>query len=184
MIKIKLTHNNTSEYINIKIGTRIIDLLNDDEKTSYCVCKIGNSIKELRYQLSEKDNNKEISFLGLENIQGGKTYESTLRYVIAMAFFNLYPHVNIQFSYNVSRSIFCKILNKDLKMSDFTESILKEVNRIINEDYPIERVTVTKEEAVDKDNDNLKKIINFLKANPNLEYTYSCDGSSVEYMAK
>lgn len=177
MIKIKLLHNNTETSINVKIGSRVIDLLNKEEKTSYCVCKIGNTIKELRYQFSQKDEGKEISFLGLENIQGGKAYESTLRYVIAMAFFNLYPDVNIQFSYNVSRSIFCKILNHDLKMSDFTVNILKEVKRIIDEDYPIERVTVSIEEATDLYNkyNHLDKLA-MLKYRPDSTvHLYKCD---------
>ena len=177
MIKIKLLHNNAKASINVKIGSRVIDLLNNDEKNSYCVCKIGNAIKELRYQFSQKDEGKEVSFLGLENIQGGKAYESTLRYVIAMAFFNLYPHVNIQFSYNVSRSIFCKILNHDLKMSDFTENILKEVKRIIDEDYPIERVTVSIEEATNIYNqyNHLDKLA-MLKYRPdNTVHLYKCD---------
>lgn len=147
MIQINLLSNDQITPVNIKTGTRVIDLLPEENKTKYCVCKIGHSIKELRYQFSSKDAGKTVSFLGLENIQGGKAYESTLRYVIAMAFFNLYPDVNIQFSYNISRSIFCKLLDSNLPMSSFINNIMEEVQRIINNNYPIERVTVTIEEA-------------------------------------
>jgi sulfur carrier protein ThiS len=51
---IKVNFNNQS--VEIPIGTKVIDLLNESEKTNYVVCQIGSLIKELNFELTEKNN--------------------------------------------------------------------------------------------------------------------------------
>ena len=70
-----------------------------------------------------------------------------MRYVVAMAFYNLYPNVRIRFSYNASRSIFCQAITPGFNMFRASESIRQEVDRIIAADLPIERITCPVEEA-------------------------------------
>ena len=128
MINININNQN----VEVQEGTRVLDLLPENEKTNYCVCKINRQIKELRFALTEKQNNATIQFIGLDNIEGGKAYEASLRLVIAMACHNLYPSLKIRFSYNVSRSIFCQILDKTIHLTKFCEDIKREVNRIVS----------------------------------------------------
>lgn len=149
MIKINLN----GKPLEVKEGTKVIDLVSDNEKINYCVCQINNQIKELRFVLTEKQNNAIIKYVGLDNIEGGKAYEATLRLVIAMACHILYPNIKIRFSYNVSRSIFCQILDEKIHLTKFCESIQKEVQRIIDLNLPIERVTTTVAEALNIYND-------------------------------
>ena len=132
--------------IEVPVGTRIIDLIEGD-KTAYVVCRIGDQVKELNYQLTEKNMGKELEPLGLENAEAGKAYEATLRYVVAMAFHNLYPDVNIRFRYNVSRAIFCEVLTPGFSIYKATEAIEEEVRRIIKANLPIERITTSIEEG-------------------------------------
>lgn len=175
MINIRLMP--TGKVLSIPVDTRLIDLVDDDKKTSYMVCRVGAQIKELNYKLSEKNNNMEIEFLGLENIEGGKAYEATLRYIIAMAFHNLYPNIDIRFSYNVSRSIFCQVLTDGFHMSRATDLLNKEVQRIIDANLPIERVTVTIDEAKEiyEKYSHLDKL-DILKYRPeNTVHLYKCD---------
>lgn len=175
MITIKIMP--TEKIVRVPNNTRLIDLVDDNLKTTYMVCRVGAQIKELTYALTEKNNNMEIEFLGLENIEGGKAYEATLRYIIAMAFHNLYPNVDIRFSYNVSRSIFCQILNSGFHMSRATEPLKKEVQRIIHCNLPIERITVTIEEAkkIYAEYSHLDKL-EILKYRPeNTVHLYKCD---------
>ena len=105
MYKLKLNN----KLINFNSGTRVIDLIDKNEVKQYIVCKINQTIKELTYPLSEKNDNSEITLLTLEHKEAGRAYEATLRYIISMAFSNLYPDIDIKFNYNVSRSIFCEI---------------------------------------------------------------------------
>ena len=164
--------------ISVPVGTRVIDLMSEEDKHNYLVCQIGAQIKELRYRLSEKNDGMKISFKGLENIEGGKAYEASLRFIIAMAFHNIYPDVRIRFSYNVSRSVFCQALTPGFNMYRAAESIKNEVSRIIAADLPIERVTVSKEEAEEiyRRFDHLDKI-DILRYRPESTVNlYVCDG--------
>ncbi|MCM1514318.1 MAG: hypothetical protein NC090_04955 [Anaeroplasma bactoclasticum] len=132
---------------HIQEPIRVLDLLDASEKKHYTVCRINGQIKELTYILTERHQYAKIETLGLDNIEGGKAYEATLRYVIAMAFYHLYPDIDIRFSYNVSRSVFCQVLTPGFHLSRATEKIIQEVNRIVEADLPIERITVTIDEA-------------------------------------
>lgn len=143
MITIQL---NKQEH-HIQEPIRVLDLLDASEKNLYTVCRINGQIKELTYVLTERHQHAKIETLGLDNIEGGKAYEATLRYVIAMAFYHLYPDIDIRFSYNVSRSVFCQVLTPGFHLSRATEKIIQEVDRIVKADLPIERVTVTIDEA-------------------------------------
>ena len=142
---IKVNFNN--QLVEVPVGTKVLDLLNESEKTNYVVCQIGSLIKELNFELTEKNNEMNIIPIGLNNIEASKAYEATLRFIIAMAFYRLYPGINIRFSYNASRSVFCEILTPGFHLSRVTEQIITEVNSIINENLPIERILISIEKA-------------------------------------
>lgn len=128
-------------------GTRVIELLPEDKRCDYIVCKIGSQTKELNRKLFARDDGKTIEFLGLDNNEATKAYETSLRYIVAMAFYNLYPNVRIRFGYNASRSVFCEVLTKGFNVSRATEDIKREVDAIIEANLPIERISVSTEEA-------------------------------------
>ncbi len=130
-------------------GTRVLELVEPKDRKNLVVCKVGAQVKELNYILSEKDDGMTIKLLNLNNAEAGRAYSASLRYIVAMAFYNIYPDVKIRFSYNVSRSIFCQSLTKSFVMSRAVDAISAEVQRIIEADLPIERVTVTIEEATE-----------------------------------
>ncbi len=143
MITIKYNEKEMS----VALGTRVIDLIDDDKKCDYIACKVGSQIKELNYRLDGDDNGKKILLLGVENEEAAKVYETSLRYVIAMAFHNLYKDVKIRFSYNASRSIYCQSLTAGFNMSKACEPIMEEVKRIVDANLPITRVTASLDEA-------------------------------------
>ena len=143
MITIKVNDST----MKINEGTKVIDLLKEEDKKKYLLCKINGQVKELNYRLQERNDNATISFHGLETIEGGKIYETTIRYIIAMAFHNLYPTIKIRFSYYVSRSVFCEVLTPNVSLSKLYKNIENEIKRIIANDMPIERIVVTNEEA-------------------------------------
>lgn len=141
--------NLNNKTLNVAEGTRVIDLLDEADKTEFVVCRVGRQVKELNYRLRERNDKMTIEPLGLDNFEAGKAYEATLRYVIAMAFHNIYPDVQIRFSYNVSRSVFCQPITEGFNMLRAYAPIMREVKRIISENLPIERISVSKEEAVE-----------------------------------
>lgn len=144
---IQITFKNKKQ--KIENGTRVLDLVDKKDRKNLVVCQVGAQVKELNYKLSEKNNGMTIQLLDLSSAEASRAYEASLRYIIAMAFFNVYPDVKIRFSYNVSRSVSCYSLNKNFNMSRAVDAIKAEVKRIIDADLPIERVTVTVEEATE-----------------------------------
>ncbi len=145
MIKIKIG----DETRKVPVGTRVIDLLDEASKCKYIICHIGSQVKELNYRLKERNHGMEIRFYGVEDSEGAKAYEATMRYVVAMAFYRLYPNIGIRFHYNVSRSVFCQSLTPGFNMFTATEPIKAEVKRIVEENLPIERISVSREEAAE-----------------------------------
>ena len=135
--------------MSVKTGTRVLELVDKNDKKDLVVCQVGAQVKELRYILSEKNDGMKIKLLNLSNAEAGRAYEASLRYIVAMAFHRVYPDVKIRFSYNISRSISCQALTENFNMSRAVEAISSEVKRIIEEDLPIERVSVTIEEAIE-----------------------------------
>ena len=101
-----------------------------------------------------------------------------------MAFHNLYPEVNIRFSYNVSRSIFCQILTPGVVFDNaMFQNISQEIERLINLDLKIERYLTAIPDAIE-----LYKKFNFLDKIDILKYRpeqkvhlYSC-GDYINYM--
>lgn len=155
---------------------RILDLIPEEEKYSYVAATVNNRIRELTYVLKEP---ADVKLLDFKDTQAVKIYETSIRYLVAMATHRLYPQLDIRFSYNVSRSIFCQILtpgfHTDLK---FVDSIQAEMQRLIKADLPIERKVVTREEAAEiyKANHCDDKI-DILKYRPDDKvHLYSCDG--------
>lgn len=178
---LNITYKNQVKQVTV--GTKLIDFLDEAEKTNYIVCRVGLQIKELNYALQERNNGMEIEFLGLENIEAGKAYEASLRFIIAMAFHNLYKDVDIRFSYNVSRAIFCQVLTPGFHLPRATDAIINEVKRIIKANLPIERVTVTIDEAKEiyKQYNHQDKL-DILKYRPeNTVHLYKC-GDYYDYM--
>lgn len=155
---------------------RILDIIPAEEKYSYVAATVNNRIRELTYVLKEPSD---VKLLDFKDTQAVKIYETSLRYLVAMATHRLYPQLDIRFSYNISRSIFCQILtpgfHTDLK---FVDSIKAEMQRLIKADLPIERKLVTREEAAEiyKANHCDDKI-DILKYRPDDKvHLYSCDG--------
>ena len=173
MIQVKFKNKK----LTVQDGTRVLDLVDKKDKKNLVVCQVGAQVKELNYKLSEKNNGMTIQLLDLSSAEASRAYEASLRYIVAMAFFNVYPDVKIRFSYNVSRSVSCYALQKNFNMSRAVDAIKEEVKRIIEADLPIERVTVTVEEAEKiYKKFNLGDKIEILKYRPEKTvHLYKCD---------
>ncbi len=138
-----------NRHLSVKEGTRVLELVDEKDRKNLVVCQVGAQIKELNYRLSEKNDGMTIKLLNLSNAEAGRVYSASLRYIVAMAFYRIYPGVRIRFSYNISRSISCQALTRSFNMARAVDAVCAEVERIIEADLPIERVTVTIEEATE-----------------------------------
>lgn len=172
MIEIKVN----GKIKKVPVGTRVIDVLEGYDKKRDIVCQVGAQVKEINYALSEKHDGMEIKPLGLSHSEASKAYETTLRFLIAMAFRNVYPNVKIRFSYNASRSVYCEALNKTFNMSRAVEPIKNEVKRLIDADLKIERLSLPVEElSTLYAKSNMKDKLDVLSYRPEKSaHTYKC----------
>jgi uridine kinase len=132
--------------VEIKEGTRLIDLLDESNKKKYYAAYVDNRLRELDYILPNKDSN--IEFLDLSNQDAVMLYQNTLRYIFAMAVNRLYKKVKVVFNYSVSRAIFANIsgINGPVNQKEM-QAIQNEMDSLIKQDLPIKRFSTTIEEA-------------------------------------
>ncbi len=159
---------------------RILEFI-DNNDYKYMAAKVNNRLRELRYIVSDDAN---IELLGLEDSDVCRIYQSTLRFLVFMALHNVYPKAKLTYNYSVSRAIFASVSNlgHPFLQSDL-DLVQKELENIINADYPIVRSTITKDEALklykDLGADEKVKILKYRKEDK--VHVYECNGF-MDYM--
>ncbi len=107
--------------------------------------KVNDRLRELSYIITKDAN---VSFLRYDHPDAIRIYESTLRYVIAMAIKKLYPSAKVRFNYSISRSILGVFESFDgIVNHEVIERIRDEVKTIISQDFEIKRKRVSIGEA-------------------------------------
>ena len=122
---------------------KVLDIVGNDHDI---VCAYVNGhLRELTYMV---DHDAEIVALTCKDSDAMRIYESSVRFLVAMAMHNIHPHYQIRFAYNVSRSIFLQILNPGISASGIMiKELIAEMNRLVELDLPLVRQIVSKEEA-------------------------------------
>lgn len=125
-----------------KEAVRLADLT---DKKHYAAL-VNNVIRDLNYRVNEDAN---ITFLDFGNQEAIRIYEGTLRYVLTMAINQLYPEGKVRFNYGISKSLFVELTNIDFKIDEnITQTITDEMNRIIKQDLPINKLSIAIEEII------------------------------------
>jgi len=142
MIKIKIDNN----IIEVEKGTTLLSLLDPSTSKNYYTALVNGRVRELNFKISF---DAEVKFLDLSYIESMKAYEASMRYIMAKAFYELYPNVNVKFSYNVSRSVFVRSLDKNFIIDNkIINNIKRYIKELVDKDLPIERVTLNNEDAI------------------------------------
>ena len=101
-----------------------------------------------------------------------------------MAMKNIYPEAQIRFSYNVSRSIFMQVLTPGFTVNpQVVNKLEKEIQRIVDADFPLVRSIVSKDEARKIfTKEGYKDKVDIIEYRPEKTcHLYECDGY-VNYM--
>ena len=160
--------------VQINEPTKIVDLF-DNSDYKFQAALVNNRLRELNYVVS---SDAQIELLDTKNSAVSRIYQSTLRYVVLMAVRNLYPKARVIFNYSVSRSIFASVTNLGHPfLQSNLDEILKELNRLIEMDLPIERLSLTKAEAVEyfEKEGYYDKIKTLKYRKEEIVHLYSCD---------
>ena len=137
----KIIFNNEEKIYDQPV--KVLDIVGDSRE--YLAAYVNKRVRELTYVV---DKDAEIIPLTFKDRDAMRIYESSLRFLVAMAMHNIHPHYQIRFAYNVSRSVFLQILNQGTSASGIMiKELIAEMNRLVEQDIPLVRQIVSKDEA-------------------------------------
>ena len=133
--------------LDVKQGTPVNQLLSEEIQKAKCkiiACKFNNEIKSLNYKL--KSGGK-LELIDLKDKDGMRIYRRGLVYIISKAFSEVYPGALMTINYQLSNAMFCTVDNLEITHEAIT-NVKKRIKEIIEQDLPIEKRFMTKEEAI------------------------------------
>ncbi len=174
-----LTINGETQTFEKKV--KLLDLI-DDPEHRYFIARVNNRLRELHYEV---DFDADIEFLDTTHSEAIFAYESSLRYLVAMAFHKRYPDFEFKFNHSLSRSVFCHITN--LSKQDDVRTILQglqeEMDSLIEKDLPITRLAMSKDEAISfYEKHGYQDKIDIVKFRPEDTVHFYQSGSYINYM--
>ncbi len=132
--------------IDVKKGTKVIDLLKDEisrSKYKVVACRFNNEVKSLNYEIN---SDGKIELIDLTNKDGMRIYRRGLIYIIGKAFYETYKDALLTINFQLSNSMLCEVANMQVT-KEMIEKVDKKVKEIIKRDVTITKVAMTKEEA-------------------------------------
>ncbi len=137
----KITYDNKT--IEIDKPMKVIDILKDECNEQIIACKCNNEIRTLNYEV-EKDS--KIELIDASDRDGIKIYIRALMYIMAKAFYEVYPEALVSIEYQLFHAMFCRVNNMEIT-DEMIEKVSNRMKEIIEQDIPIRKVRMTKEEA-------------------------------------
>ena len=133
--------------MDVKQGTPVNQLLSEEIRKAKCkiiACKFNNEIKSLNYKI--KSGGK-LELIDLKDKDGMRIYRRGLVYIISKAFNEVYPGALITINYQLTNAMFCTVDNLEIK-NEVIKNVKERIQQIVEQDLPIEKRFMTKEEAV------------------------------------
>ena len=157
MIKITLKDGSIKE---VKENTSIIELAKEISEglARMATCgRVDGKVEDLRYELT-KDCKVEILTFETD-LDGKKAYWHTTSHIMAQAVKRLFPCAKLAIGPAINDGGFYYDFDSEESFNDEDkEKIEKEMNKIIKEDLPIERFTLSKKDALELMKDEPYKI--------------------------
>lgn len=147
MEKIKLNLSSGRE-IFVEKGTILAQIVKEnyvEKEIPIVLAKINGKYHELTRELDEGGSFEPIDIS--VNI-GMRAYVRTLQFVLIKAVLDLFPGAQITIEHSISKGLFGEIHKETPLCPEDIESIKSEMKRIIDKDFPIKKISVSKEKAV------------------------------------
>ena len=147
MVKITLKDNSS---IEVEKGTTIIELAKkiSEGLARNATCGIvDGEVKDLRYPLT-KDSSVTIETFD-SSLDGKKAYWHTTSHIMAQAIKRLYPDVKLAIGPSIDEGFYYDFDKENGFSEEDKSKIEEEMKKIIKENIPIERYTLSKEEALE-----------------------------------
>ena len=130
-------------------GDTPLDQLKEEDKKRYFCVEVNGHIQELTYEFP-MDMDATLEFLDLHDNTASRIYETSIRYVVSLAVKSIDKRLDCKFFYNISRSIFCRLIGKKKIhiTPSFVAKIAQRVHEIVAADIPFSRIKISKEDAL------------------------------------
>lgn len=154
--------------------TSVLSIVGNDH--NIFAAYVNGRLRELTYVF---DYDATIEPLGAKNRDGKFIYEASLRFIVAMAMHNAFPTAKYNLSYSIARSIYLQITSKETIVDQkMINRLDKEINRIVNADYPLTRYKLQKDEIMQifEDHGFYHKIELFKYRPESTAHIYECNG--------
>ena len=145
MIKVELKDGSI---IEVEEGKSILDVakqISQGLARMAMVGKVDGEVKDLRFELN-KDCKLEI--LTFDSIEGKKAYWHTTSHIMAQAVMRLFPDTKFAIGPAIDEGFYYDFDSSAAFNDEDKEKIEAEMKKIIKEDFPIERFSLPKEEAL------------------------------------
>ena len=125
---------------------KIVDMFKNEienSKEEIIACKCNNKVRSLNY---EPEEGEKVEFLDISTADGMRIYVRGLLLIMSKAFNKLYPDALLTVNYQLSNATFCQIDNMKTT-EEMIKNVSDEMKKIIDANYDINKVVMTKEEA-------------------------------------
>ena len=144
-MKITLTDGSVFEMENGITAMEVLEKIEPKLKNIYLVCEVNGVVKDLSYHLNQ---DAAIRFLTFEDEGGRSAYWHTTSHVMAHAVKRLYPNAKLAIGPSIDAGFYYDFdVDRSFSIDDLAE-IEKEMEKIIKEDYRIERFTLPRDKAI------------------------------------
>jgi len=111
------------------------------------VAKVDGELVDLSYKL---DKDSKVEILTFEDEEGRRTFRHSTSHVMAQAVKRLFPDVKLGIGPAIEDGFYYDFDRDESFTPEDLEKIEKEMEKIIAEDHPFERIEVSREEAIKK----------------------------------
>lgn len=182
MIKVELKDGSVLE---VEQGSSVLDVakkISEGLARMATACSVNGEVKDLRFKLEEDCTLVIHTFEGSE--AGKKAYWHTTSHIMAQAIKRLFPDVKLAIGPSIDEGFYYDFDIEKPFTDEDKAKIESEMKKIIKEDLPIERFTLTKDEALElmKDEPYKVELINDLPEGAEIsfykqgEFTDLCAG--------
>lgn len=150
-----------------------LESLIEPDQGPFFGAKVNHRLRELAYEI---DHDAEVRFLDFSHTDSTRIYATSMRYLICMAFHQLFPELQIKFSNSISMGIYGRAVNGVIT-ADMIQRIIAKMRDIIRADFRIVRKkeTIANAKKYYRSQGYMDKV-ETLKYRKEMVNIYECDG--------
>ena len=145
-IKITFNDSTTEEFSKGITVQEVADFYQTKMINPIIGATINNQVVEMNTKLN---SDTVLTFFDINDINGHKIYQAGLKFVMTVALKDLYPtNGRVVFGHSIDKGIMCEISNGKPLDEEMCEKLKEKMNEIITSNLPIEKLRVSKKEAI------------------------------------